>query len=164
MVKLLTYVVFDWRTCLNFRVVGSLCHLLLADEVINNPHTDWGLRVVPLHDDQWAAGFVGVRQFKPGNRVTEIYKCTTYWKMFSANWPHYCNWQLTLSFLFCQTATQLKTCSALSQTPLSTENIVIYPLMSDWLWCSLLQLYVTENILHTSFMPRNQWMAAQQID
>lgn len=39
-------------TCLNFGVVGPLCHFLLADEVINNPDTDWRLSVVPLHDDQ----------------------------------------------------------------------------------------------------------------
>lgn len=42
----------DGGTCLNFGVVGPLCHLLLADEVINDPHADWGLGVVPLHDDQ----------------------------------------------------------------------------------------------------------------
>lgn len=42
----------DGGTCLNFGVVGPLCHFLLADEVINDPHTDWRLSVVPLHDDQ----------------------------------------------------------------------------------------------------------------
>lgn len=40
------------HTCLNFGVVAPLRHLLLADEVINDPHSDWWLRVVPLHDDQ----------------------------------------------------------------------------------------------------------------
>lgn len=62
----------DRCTCLYFGVVGPLCHLLLADEVVNNPDTDWWLSVVPLHDDQWTAGLVGVRQFQPGNRVTEM--------------------------------------------------------------------------------------------
>ena len=60
------------RTCLNFGVVGPLGHLLLADEVIHDADTDWRLRVVPLQDDQWAAGLVGVRQLQPGNRATEM--------------------------------------------------------------------------------------------
>lgn len=64
--------VLDWHTCFNFRVVSPFCHLLLADEVVDNSHTDWRLGVVPLHDDQWAAGFVGVRQLQPGNTVTDM--------------------------------------------------------------------------------------------
>lgn len=50
--SMLMWAVLDRRTCLNFGVVGPLRHLLLADEVINNPHADWWLSVVPLHDDQ----------------------------------------------------------------------------------------------------------------
>lgn len=55
------------RTCLYFGVVAPLRHLLLADEVINDPHSDWRLGVVPLHDDQRAAGLIRVRQLQPGD-------------------------------------------------------------------------------------------------
>lgn len=51
-VKVLMCAALDERTCLNFGVVGPLRHLLLADEVIDDPHADWRLGVVPLHDDQ----------------------------------------------------------------------------------------------------------------
>lgn len=71
-VKLLMWTALDTCTCLNFGVVGALRHLLLADEVINNPDTNWWLSVVPLHDHQWTAGLIGVRQFQPGNRATEM--------------------------------------------------------------------------------------------
>lgn len=56
------------HTCLHFGVVAPLRHLLLADKVINDPHSDWWLRVVPLHDDQGAAGLIGVRQLQPGDK------------------------------------------------------------------------------------------------
>lgn len=64
------------RTCLKFRVVRPLSHLLLADEVINNAYADWWLCVVPLHDDQWAAGLIGIGQLQPGNIGTNM-ECST---------------------------------------------------------------------------------------